>query len=61
MARIITSEKRSVSCVAHSVVFGRVRGQHGRHKYKLEINIRTVIKQTLSKLVYGILLPLTGA
>jgi len=61
MAMSITSEERSVSYVVHSVVFGRVRGQHGRHKYKLEINIRTVIKQTLSKLVYWILLRHTGA
>jgi len=61
MARIITSEERSVSCVVHSVVFARVRGKLGRHKYKLEINTRTVIKQTLSKLVYWILLPHTGA
>jgi hypothetical protein len=61
MSRIITSEERSVSYVVHSVVFGRVRGKLGRHKYKLEINIRTIIKQTLSKLVYWILLPHTGA
>jgi hypothetical protein len=61
MARIITPEERSLSYVVHSVVFGRVRGQLGRHKYELEINIRTVIKQTLSKLVYWILLPHTGA
>jgi len=61
MATIITSEERSVYYVVHSVVFGRVRGQHGRYKYKLEINIRTVIKQTLSKLVYWILLSHTGA
>jgi len=61
MARINASEDRSVSFVVHSVVFGRVRGQRGRHKYKLEINIRTVIKQTLSKLVFWILLPHTGA
>jgi hypothetical protein len=47
--------------VLFSVVFGRVRGQRGRHKYKLEINIRTVIKETLPKLVFWILLPHTGA
>jgi hypothetical protein len=38
-----------------------VRGQHGRHKCKLEFDIRTLIKQTISKLLYWILLPHTGA
>jgi hypothetical protein len=48
-------------CSAHCFVFVRVRGQLGRHKYRLEINIRSVIKQTLSKLLYSILLPRTEA